>query len=316
MSSRLKVDVHLHVYPSAQEGQRWKSDYEIWEYGEHSGVRFSPDGGTLPETLAALERADISHGVALNLFSADMLRRDFAWTLPYAAGSAERSAALAEFDDALPDRYVAHNQWLINSLADVPAISGFITVDPWIVSPERNAAHVREMAERGARGLKLHPVLQKFQVTDRRMHSVYHECSDLGLTLLCHTGPAQDGRPLAEASAFVPLLQEFPNLTVVLAHLGGGDWRNTPAFAEAFPNVAFDLCEIIEWLGAPNAPNAEQFARLIREIGPGRVLLGSDYPWYEPAHTAALVESLPILSPAEKNAIMGENAASILGLPV
>jgi len=316
MSSPLKIDVHLHVYPSAQEGQHWKSDYEIWEYGEHSGVRFSADAGTLPETLAALERADFSHGVALNLFSADMLRQDYASTLPHAADAPERAAALAEFDAALPDRYVAHNQWLMSRLADVPAMSGFIAVDPSVLSPKRNVAHVREMAERGARGLKLHPVLQKFEVNDHRMHSVYQECSDLRLAVLSHTGPSSDGKPFAEVSAFVPLLQAFPRLTVVLAHLGGGKWQDTLAVAEAFPNVAFDLCEIIEWSGAPKAPNAEQLARLIRQIGPGRVLLGSDYPWYEPARTAALVESLPILSPAEKNAIMGENAARILGLPV
>jgi predicted TIM-barrel fold metal-dependent hydrolase len=45
-------------------------------------------------------------------------------------------------------------------------------------------------------------------------------------------------------------------------------------------------------------------------------VLGSDYPWYEPAHTAELVESLPVLSRAEKDAILGENAARILRLPV
>ncbi len=45
-------------------------------------------------------------------------------------------------------------------------------------------------------------------------------------------------------------------------------------------------------------------------------MLGSDYPWYEPARTAELVLALPDLSPAEKNAILGENAARILRLPV
>jgi predicted TIM-barrel fold metal-dependent hydrolase len=45
-------------------------------------------------------------------------------------------------------------------------------------------------------------------------------------------------------------------------------------------------------------------------------VLGSDYPWYEPAHTADLVQALPVLSQAEKNAVLGENAARILPLPV
>lgn len=59
-----------------------------------------------------------------------------------------------------------------------------------------------------------------------------------------------------------------------------------------------------------------ELAGLVRDIGPDRVLLGSDYPWYEPAHSAELVEDLPLLSRAEKDAILGENAARILRLPV
>jgi predicted TIM-barrel fold metal-dependent hydrolase len=204
----------------------------------------------------------------------------------------------------------------MDTLAGVPAISGFVAMDPRALSPERNVEHLREMAERGARGVKLHPVVQKFEANDPRMHPVYRACVEMGLAVLSHTGPARGGEPFAEVPAFAPMLAEFPGLTVLLAHLGGGKWHDTLAVAQAFPNVAFDLCEIIEWAGAPNAPTAEELATLIRDIGPERVVLGSDYPWYEPAHTAELVLSLPVLSQAEKNAILGENAARILRLPV
>jgi predicted TIM-barrel fold metal-dependent hydrolase len=164
--------------------------------------------------------------------------------------------------------------------------------------------------------VKLHPVLQRFEANDPRMHPVYRACTELGLTVLSHTGPAAGGEPFAEVPAFAPMLAEFPGLTVVLAHLGGAKWRDVAAVARAFPNVAFDLCEIIEWTGAPSAPTAAELATLIRDIGPERVVLGSDYPWYEPAHTAELVLSLPVLSQMEKDAILGENAARLLGLPV
>jgi predicted TIM-barrel fold metal-dependent hydrolase len=172
------------------------------------------------------------------------------------------------------------------------------------------------MAERGARGVKLHPVVQRFEANDPRMHPVYQACIEMGLTVLSHSGPARGGEEFAEVAAFAPMLAEFPDLKVLLAHLGGGKWQDTLAVAQAFPNVAFDLSEIIEWTGAPKAPTAEELATLIREIGPDRVVLGSDYPWYEPSHSAELVLSLPVLSDAEKNAILGENAARILGLPV
>jgi uncharacterized protein len=316
MSGPLRIDTHIHLYPSREEGAWWKAGYEIWEYGRRDGVHFSDDTGTLAETVAALRRGGFDHGVVLNLFSADLFRQQYESALAPDVGATERARALAEFDATVGERYLAFNRWLMDTLAGVPALSGFVAMDPWALSPEPNVAHLREMAERGARGVKLHPVLQKFDVSDPRMYPVYRACAELGLTVLSHTGPARGGEAFAEVPAFAPVLAEFPGLTVVLAHLGGGKWHDTLAVARAFPNVAFDLCEIIEWAGAPHAPTAAELAALIRDIGPERVVLGSDYPWYEPAHSAQLVLSLPVLSQAEKNAILGENAARLLGLPV
>jgi len=219
----------------------------IWEYGRRDGIGFSPDAGTLGETVAALGRGEFAHGVVMNLFSADLFRLQYESALAPEADTAERARALAQFDATIGERYVAFNRWLMDTLADAPAISGFVAMDPSALSPERNVEHLREMAERGARGVK---------------------------------------------------------------------WQDALAIAQAFPNVAFDLSEIIEWAGAPNAPTAQQLATLIRDVGPERVVLGSDYRWYEPAHTAELVLALPGLSQAEKNAILGENAARILRLPV
>jgi uncharacterized protein len=318
MSGPLKVDTHLHLYPSRAEGEWWKGGYEIWEYGQAS-VRWSEDAGTLGETIAALDRGGFSHGVVLNLFAAGAFRQYYESTLPPDMDAAQRTRALAEFDATIGERYVAFNRWLMDTLAGVPTLTGFVAMDPWALSPEGNVAHLREMAEQGARGVKLHPVLQKFDPNETALQPVYQACTELGLTVLSHTGPARDGQPFAEVPAFAPMLTQFPGLTVVLAHLGGGKWQDTLAVARAFPRVAFDLCEIIEWAGAPGAagaPTRAELATLIRQIGPERVVLGSDYPWYEPAHTAELVETLPVLSRAEKNAILGENAARILGLPV
>jgi uncharacterized protein len=315
MSSPLKIDTHIHVYPSGEEGEWWKAGYEIWEYGERDAVHFSNGTGTLEETVAVLDRAGFTHGVVMNLFAVDVFRQQYESAMPRDMGEPERARALAEFDATVGERYAAFNWWLMDTLAEVPSLSGFVAMDPSVLSPERNVEHLREMAEHGARGVKLHPVVQRFEVDDPRMHPIYQACIEMGLTVLSHTGPARGGERFAEVSAFAPMLTKFPGLAVLLAHLGGGKWQDTLDVARAFPNVSFDLSEIIEWLGAPNAPTGAELAQLIREIGPERVVLGSDYPWYEPAHTAELVLSLPVLSQAEKNAILGENAARLLRLP-
>jgi len=102
----------------------------------------------------------------------------------------------------------------------------------------------------------------------------------------------------------------------VLAHLGGGAWRQTAAFADAFPRVSFDLCEIIAWTGAREAPSTNELAKLILEVGPQRVMLGTDFPWYDLGDTANRVMDLPLLSHEQKTQMLGANAARILRLPV
>jgi predicted TIM-barrel fold metal-dependent hydrolase len=45
-------------------------------------------------------------------------------------------------------------------------------------------------------------------------------------------------------------------------------------------------------------------------------MLGTDFPWYDLGRTAELVMDLPLLQAQEKEAILGENAVRLLGLPV
>jgi predicted TIM-barrel fold metal-dependent hydrolase len=315
MTDPIKVDVHMHLYPTAESGAWWKSGYEIWEYGAKEGVSFSRYDGTVEDALVAMEKAGFAHGVVVNLLSVDLFREEALAMLPRDLPPEDRERAAAEIDATMADRFRAANRWLVDALEPIPALTPYVGVDPWALRPEENVAHLREMAERGARGIKLHPVAQRFEPNDPRMHPVYDACEELGLVVLSHTGSAKGGEVFAEPEAFAAVLARHPRLRVVLAHLGGGSWRQTLAVARAFPEVSFDLCEIIEWTGAPGALTDEDLARLIQEIGPARVMLGTDFPWYDLHRTVELVMGLPLLATEEKEAILGANAMRILDLP-
>ena len=43
----------------------------------------------------------------------------------------------------------------------------------------------------------------------------------------------------------------------------------------------FDCSEIMAWTGALKAPTNLELAHIIKEIGPDRVMMGSDFPWYD-----------------------------------
>ena len=53
---------------------------------------------------------------------------------------------------------------------------------------------------------------------------------------------------------------------------------------------------------------------MIIDIGPERVMMGSDFPWYDLDHSIERVFSLPLLSQEQKKRIIGANAVDILGL--
>jgi predicted TIM-barrel fold metal-dependent hydrolase len=316
MAEPVKVDVHMHLYETPESGEWWKAGYEIFEYGEKDGVRFSDYSGTVEDAVEAMEKAGFSHGIAVNLLSVDLFRLEAMAMLPQEVQGDDREKAIREIDETMADRFRSFNRWLVDSLGPIPQLTPFVGADPTALTPGENVEHLRDMSDRGARGIKLHPVVQQFEPNDHRMHPVYEVCRELGFTVLSHTGSAKGGGRFAEPSSFAGVLGDFPGLTFLLAHLGGGQWGQTLDLAKSFPSVVFDLCEIVEWTGAPNAPTAEQLARMIQEIGHERVMLGTDFPWYNLDHTVELVMDLPVLGTEQKEAILGANAVRILRLPV
>jgi predicted TIM-barrel fold metal-dependent hydrolase len=305
------VDVHVHVLPSDSDPMR--DGYEIWEYGTKDGVVFSDARGTVDEVDAAVADADFTHVVAVNLFAADVVRSEAVAALP----EKERERATAEIEESMPDRMRGFNRWICDVARTRPWMTPFVAADPHVLGGESGAAHLREMAEsHGARGIKIHPAVQRFRPDDPGMAAIYRECRDLGLAVLSHSGSSRGPFGWAEPAAFAPVLREHPDMTVVLAHLGGGRWQQTAELAAAYPHVVFDLCEVVEWTGAPDAPTDQQLAALIREVGPDRVVMGSDWPWYDLAHTVERVYELPGLSDEEREGILGGNAARILRLSI
>jgi predicted TIM-barrel fold metal-dependent hydrolase len=303
VSSSPVVDVHAHVSETTALGAWSKEGYAIWEYGEKD-VAYSPAAGDLDDLLASMRAGGVDHAVIVNAFSA----RE--WI--------ERAAARLEPRQnetlTLGERLIAFNRWLVEAVASIDELTPFVAVDPWVLSSDALIEHLAEMRDAGARGVKIHPVEQRFPVSDPRMLPVYRACSELELTVLSHSGPTRDGSRFAEPSVFATVLRALPDVRLVLAHLGGAAWREVPALAADHAEVAFDLSEIVEWTGAPNAPTEDELVSLIRRIGVERVLFGTDFPWYEPGETVKRVRMLPGLSEREIDAILGENAVRILSL--
>ncbi|MDY0360348.1 MAG: amidohydrolase family protein [Desulforegulaceae bacterium] len=128
----------------------------------------------------------------------------------------------------------------------------------------------------GLKGLKLHPPLQNFFMNDKKVFPVYQKAVDLDIPVIFHVGTTPFGS-LCRLSQANPLLVddvavEFPDLRIMLTHLGTL-WHNESFMVvEKNPNVYIDtaayLYEIKELLNS----------NLIERIGSDKIIFGTDYP--------------------------------------
>jgi predicted TIM-barrel fold metal-dependent hydrolase len=292
------IDMHIHLYPSKKHGSNAKGGYHIWEYGKKRDVSFSDFSGDLEDTLEAIHQAGVDKGVIVNLVNHSTLNSQ-------------------EFEGAITqgEKMEASNKWVCGIAKKHKELIPYIGVDPSILDTADMIRHIKVMKEKhGAKGVKVHGVHQKFFMHDDRMMPIWKTCADLDLPVIAHAGPERLGEKFTEPHAFAPLLEALPDLKVVLAHMGGGTWKQLREISERFSNAFFDISEIIEWTGAPRAPTDLELVNIILDVGPERVMMGSDFPWYDIDHTINRVMELPVLSKDQKDEILGANAARILGI--
>ena len=191
------------------------------------------------------------------------------------------------------------------------------------VQPTAGAAAIREIeraAALGCRGVgELFPDGQDFRLDDRAtLAPLLEACAALNLIVLVH-GSEPVGRGYAGKGETTPqrLLQlaqivreVSPSLTVICAHLGGG-----LPFYELMPEVraiAADMCYDTSAAGYLYAPEA---LRHVAAIAPDRLLFGSDYPVIGMRRMVDFALAAR-LGRVAQDAVMGGNAARILGLPL
>ena len=315
MADLIRVDAHAHLYRTPEEGYTEKTGYEVWEYGDQADVHQTECVGTVDELLLQMRSAGVSKAIIVNLFSAAVSRKDAMKAFPEGLTDSEKEKRTADIDAWVRREIISFNKWNCDLSQQHPELVAFVAADINALPGSLCAAHITDMVENhDAAGVKLHGAYQDFDMSDERLWPTYQVCEKLNVPIIAHSGPDRASRGFAEPRAFAKMLDSFPLLRVVIAHLGGGSWIQTLDIAKAYPNTFFDCCEIVAWTQSENGPTEQQLAQLIRDIGSSRVMMGSDFPWYDLDYSIDRVFSLPILSMEEKERIIGPNAVDILGL--
>jgi len=123
----------------------------------------------------------------------------------------------------------------------------------------------RRCLDLGARGIKLHPRVQKFLLDDDRLAPIFALAAERGVPILIHAGR---GLPPI-AAELERLVDAHPGAQLILAHAGIADLANLAYRFSGKRGVFFDtsVWSAIDLLG------------LLRLVPPEQILYASDYPY-------------------------------------
>jgi L-fuconolactonase len=158
-----------------------------------------------------------------------------------------------------------------------------VAVDP---ARQDATAKLRELAAEGARGVRLRPMAQS--PGDDPM-AIWRAAADLGVAVSCVGTTAQFITP-----AFSALIEEFPQLPIVLEHLGGIARPDVDDSAAQiwglarFPNVSLKVPGLgqlskrvtpLPAKGSPLEPGGEAaILKAVEVFSSERLMWGSDFP--------------------------------------
>jgi uncharacterized protein len=210
-------------------------------------------------------------------------------------------------DNAPPATGVASNEYVAAFCAGRPSLIPFCNLNPYLDADTPRLLH-RLVTERGFCGIKLTPTYSYFRPDQHQLYACLAVAEALQIPVLAHTGSSvfpgariEYGDPLIHDD----VIQDFPALTLVMAHGGRGFWYDTAAWlVERYENLHIDLAGLPPQNLPQFFPNLEAIAH--------KLVFGTDWPGIPSyAHNIAAVRGLP-LSAEAKAGILGGNAARLL----
>ena len=201
---------------------------------------------------------------------------------------------------AVRSEHVRHiNEFTAYEVAEHGEFYGFGTIH---ADMNDILSEIDEITAIGLKGIKIHPDTQGFAIDDKRLYPVYDYVQDkLPIMLHCGDPRYEYSRP----EKLRRVLNDFPNLRVIGAHLGG--WSMFDKAFEYLKDTScyFDFSSCMMFIGK------KETEKYIKGYGADRILFGTDFPLWEPSVEVERFMKLDISS-EEKAKIAYINAETLL----
>ena len=157
-------------------------------------------------------------------------------------------------------------------------------------------AEFERCVQRDFKGLKLHPVSQKFELDDTRVARLFEMAAAVDLPVLVHAGFAME----RIVEPLLPTVERLPELRLILGHAAMVELlAATRAFSD-HPNVLFETSVV----------KAKDLYVLFCSMDPARICYGSDIPYGDlpsTLHAALLAADVAGLSEKELSGVLSGN---------
>ena len=171
-------------------------------------------------------------------------------------------------------------------------------------------------------GLKFYLGYEEYSADDERLHQLYEYCEKHDVPIMFHTGVLEAGSTgLLEYSHPLQVdrvATHFPNLTIIMAHMGNPWLIDCAAVLAKNPNVYADMSAFFAENRSITAHDIEVFKQRMEQVrvflySYQKFLFGTDYPLYSQKEYLGAVEALE-MEQTEREAVMHANAARLFGV--
>lgn len=197
----------------------------------------------------------------------------------------------------------------IANLAELSRSHGFLTVGFAGMHQdfEDMEGEVNRAVSLGMRGVKIHPDIQGVDIDDPRLLKLYEIVAGR-IPVYFHIGDNRAQYRFSEARKLARVMDMFPKLEVVAAHLGGYKaWEEAIEFLAGRDNVWYDTSSAL-WAMTP-----EYADDVVGKLGAENVMFGTDYPVKNTAEELERFFRLK-LTEKEREDILWNNAVRFLHL--
>jgi uncharacterized protein len=291
------IDIHTHTQPDAQSGRAF-----IEPYGAH--FQAHDQNGSVTELLPLMAELGIETTLIVPWLPAQDL------VAARIAGGQPREEAVRD----VLQQWSALNGWAASMVARHPGrIVTLVGLDPILMTDEQMEAEVQLRLEQGAIGLKIAPLFLDATVQDPAVRRVWDLARRYGVFVLSECGDTEIAHHHAcgHPKYFDGVLSDYPDVEVLLAHLGIHAEAEVARLTRTYPNVYTDLSMRVTKPGEPGHLPPAALVDTIRDIGVDRVLYGTNYPIVDARYSAEAFLKLP-LTDEEHELVAYANARGLI----